>query len=133
MKKLIICRGIPGSGKSTWAKAQEGALVYSTDDYFMVDGEYKFVGKLLPAAHAWNLDRAKRAMLDDAELVIIDNTNTMTWHFQKYLDLAAEYGYEVEEKIFECDPDVAHARCSHGVPLDGIKRMAEQLENSLKS
>jgi adenylate kinase family enzyme len=37
-------RGIPGSGKSTTAKklAGETGKIHSTDNYFMVDGEYKF-------------------------------------------------------------------------------------------
>ena len=33
-------RGLPGSGKSTKAKkiAAETGIIYSTDDFFMVDG-----------------------------------------------------------------------------------------------
>ncbi len=52
-KVLYIVRGIPGSGKSTFAKQLVGAdfLVCEADKYFMVDGEYKFDATKLKQAH----------------------------------------------------------------------------------
>ena len=42
-KKLIIMRGLPGSGKSTKDKQLgEGGTILSTDDFWYVDGEYKY-------------------------------------------------------------------------------------------
>ena len=41
MKTLYIVRGVPGSGKSTFAKTL-GGTHFETDNYFMIDGEYKF-------------------------------------------------------------------------------------------
>ena len=51
-KIVIINRGIPASGKSSFAKeivrgiGEYGltSISCSSDDYFMVDGEYKFDG-----------------------------------------------------------------------------------------
>jgi adenylate kinase family enzyme len=42
-------RGLPGSGKSTKAKelAGEQGLVFSTDDFFMVNGKYIFDPKMI--------------------------------------------------------------------------------------
>ena len=40
-RNLYLVRGVPGSGKSTFAK-QLGGTHFETDTYFMVDGEYKF-------------------------------------------------------------------------------------------
>lgn len=39
-------RGLPGSGKSTKAKKIAGSqgVVYSTDDFFMVKGQYVYDG-----------------------------------------------------------------------------------------
>jgi len=49
-------RGLPGSGKSTLAKklAGENGLVYSTDDFFYVNGQYIFDGKMIPEYHRKN-------------------------------------------------------------------------------
>jgi Tfp pilus assembly pilus retraction ATPase PilT len=46
-KVLYLVRGIPGSGKSTFAKTLSGEY-YEADMFFMVDGEYKFdVAKII--------------------------------------------------------------------------------------
>ena len=43
-------RGLPGSGKSTLAKkiAGNAGVVYSTDDFFMVNGQYMYDPKMIP-------------------------------------------------------------------------------------
>lgn len=48
-KKLVIMRGLPGSGKSTLAKkiAGNSGVVYSTDDFFMVNGQYVYDSKMI--------------------------------------------------------------------------------------
>ena len=51
-KELILVRGIPGSGKSTFAKSL-GGTHFETDKFFMVDGEYKFDGTKIKEAHKW--------------------------------------------------------------------------------
>ena len=43
MKSLILVRGIPGSGKSTFAKEiSYGFPFLSADDFFMIEGKYQF-------------------------------------------------------------------------------------------
>ena len=66
MKKLYIVRGLPGSGKSTFAEALVGSdfLVCEADKYFMVDGEYKFDGSKLKDAHEWSRNRVETYMKD---------------------------------------------------------------------
>ena len=50
MKQLILLRGLPGSGKSTFAKSL-GGIHIEADQYFMQDGEYKFDASQLKHAH----------------------------------------------------------------------------------
>tara|TARA_R110002126_G_C10490983_1_gene504766 strand:+ start:19655 stop:20119 length:465 start_codon:yes stop_codon:yes gene_type:complete len=153
MKKLVMMRGIPGSGKST--KAQEIArkhlenggrsvAICSTDDYHMEHGEYVFKPKLLGEFHVKNQIRASGYMDKCIELVIVDNTNIKRKDMMVYINNGQSCGYEVEEVIVGKDklfPDMdasAHdftnyidmcaARNTHGVPKDVIDRMARTFQ-----
>ena len=54
MRRVIIMRGLPGSGKSTEAKSYiltHGAVVVSADDFFMVAGKYRYNPAKIGDAH----------------------------------------------------------------------------------
>lgn len=58
-------RGLPGSGKSYKAKklAEAGhGIVYSTDDFFEVDGKYIYDGSKIGEYHQKNQDRTEEAL-----------------------------------------------------------------------
>lgn len=140
MKKLIIMRGVSGSGKSTRTKELIEELnpssnhVCSADNFFVTrpHGEYKFDPKQLGQAHAWCRGNASAAMSLGTELVVIDNTNTQKREFQAYLDMASDMGYETEEVVVGEFSEAAlqkyFERNAHGVPLVAIKRMAARFE-----
>lgn len=130
-KKLIIMRGLPGSGKSTKARELfgEDIDIFSTDDFFVnpETGEYEFDAKLLGRNHGLNVKRTEEAMQNGVTPVIVDNTNTRLYEMKKYVQLAQKYGYDVE--FHEPDTpwawDVAELtkRNTHGVPEHAIQRM----------
>lgn len=98
--KLILMRGVSGSGKSTLAKdiasKHEGSVIFSTDDYFMIEGRYEFDPRMIGRNHALNQDRARNAMSSGVPCVIIDNTNTQAWEMKPYVEAALEFGYSIE-------------------------------------
>jgi Chromatin associated protein KTI12 len=49
--RLVLIRGVPGSGKSTRARELQEYLHFEADMYFIRDGAYTFDSDLLPAAH----------------------------------------------------------------------------------
>jgi len=142
MKKLVMMRGLSGSGKSTMARKfldeatyldAGDKAIFSTDDYYTGDvGLYVFVPALIGKAHAWNQQRCNAAMYDGVSLIIIDNTNTQQWEMKPYLALAEKYGYEVEYLIptteWAWDVDECARRNTHGVPRDAIQRMKDRFE-----
>lgn len=137
--KVILMSGIPGSGKSTivnrMVQDQIGSrtvTVCSADHFFMDEsGEYKFDPSKLGSAHASCLHQFVMALTKwergdaDLDLLIVDNTNTSATELAPYVALAAAFGVECEIRTVVCNPEVAYARNVHGVPLGGIKRMAE--------
>ena len=144
MKKMILMRGWSGCGKSYLARqiADEynnecalTALIHSTDNFFFNKlGKYEFDGKKLGSAHLWNQSEVRKSMEDGFKVVIVDNTNTMSWEASVYVSLAKEYSYEIEV----CEPqaewkfniDECAKRNTHGVPRESIQKMMDRWEST---
>jgi len=127
MKELILLRGLPGSGKSTLAKTL-GGPVFEADNYFMVDGEYKFNPSLLGVAHNDCRNHTQIAMVDGHEKIIVSNTFTQEWEMKAYYELAEKYGYRVHSIIVENRHGGVN---EHGVPDDKLEVMKNRFEISL--
>jgi adenylate kinase family enzyme len=74
MKNLILLRGLPGSGKSTFAKQICNQHI-EADMFFIQDGEYKFDASKLKEAHAWCKDKTE-AWMQKGYNVCVSNTFT---------------------------------------------------------
>lgn len=98
--KLILMRGVSGSGKSTLAKKLAlifpESVICSTDDFFVVDGKYKFDLAQLSRNHYKNLLKVKENMAKKTPVIIVDNTNLQKWEMLKYVIEAKTFGYEIE-------------------------------------
>ena len=123
MKTLYIIRGVPGSGKSTWARTQLGIKPFEADDFFMRDGVYRYQADLVPRAHEFCKRRCENAMQEGVETIAVANTFTRKWEYSKYLELAEKYGYTVVIHI--CKGNYKNV---HNVPDDVIAKMRERFE-----
>lgn len=99
-KVLIIVRGLPGSGKSTFSKLLSKAIC-SADDYLMVNGEYLWSEDKLYKAHKWCQRKCERFMKFEAKRVVVDNTSIKSRDLKPYYKLAEKYGYLVHSVIVE--------------------------------
>ncbi|MEN9656145.1 MAG: hypothetical protein RL311_1091 [Bacteroidota bacterium] len=127
MKILYIVRGIPGSGKSTFANSL-GCPVFEADMYFMIDGEYKFEADKLKLAHNWCKLRVEHSMEDDFQKIAVSNTFTQEWEMEAYYEMAKQYGYTVFSVIIENRHGGVN---EHGVPEDKLKMMKDRFEVKL--
>lgn len=140
--KLILMRGVSGSGKSTLARKlseqHPGSVIYSTDDFFMVDGQYVFDPKKLGQYHAENHRQADLAMAAGCPCVIIDNTNTAAWEMKAYVESAHAYGYSVEihmpepvsfEEIMRRQSERADS--NKALPPEVVQRMLDRFEHNV--
>lgn len=106
MKKLIICRGIPASGKSTWAKKllKENLNKWKrvNRDSIRYMTEYKYWNPDNELLVSDIMNAAIKSILNRGFNVIVDNTNLSAKYIKNLRKLAENIGdVIVEEKYFD--------------------------------
>ena len=92
--KLTLIRGLPGSGKSTYAKNNFDCLILENDMYHVSGGKYGWTGKRQGEAVKWCFETCRAALMSGMDVVVC---NTFTTHreMEKYVSLAEECGAEL--------------------------------------
>ena len=100
MTTLTITRGLPGSGKTTWARQQIGAVRVNRDDLRrMLHGRY--LGYARVEAQVTVAHRALvAALLEAGNSVICDDTNLSSTVVRELRSLAETAGADVVVKDF---------------------------------
>jgi predicted kinase len=121
----VILRGLPGSGKSTFAKRLAGEFAFvhlEADDHFFVRGTYQFDPARVADAHALVV-RDAVAHLRAGRRVVVANTHVRLW------EMAAVVGAcQIAMKrycVVEC---LGRWESRHGVPADVIAQMLGRWE-----
>lgn len=125
MATIYIIRGTPESGKSTLARKLvlvDASRHCETDLYFMKKGEYFFDATKLREADAWCQGEVRRLMREqsDGEVSI---TFTERWEYQPYLEMASEFGFDIQ--VLDCFGDWSNV---HHVPESVISAMLNRWE-----
>ena len=127
-KELIIVRGIPGSGKSTFAKIL-GGVHYEADMFFLDQhSNYVFDPSKIKDAHAWCMNSVSEKMKEGEPRIVVSNTFTQKWELDPHMDLAKTLGY----KVFVIVVENRHGGVNtHGCPEDKVEIMKNRFEFSL--
>jgi len=136
-KVLVLLRGVPGAGKSSFANfVWNSGVIFEADKFFDTpDGGYKFDATKLKEAHEWCRLGVQTAMEENIQTngqyypeIIVSNTFTREWEMQAYVDLAKEFGYTVVSLIVEN----RHGGINqHGVPEEKVQEMRDRFEVKL--
>ncbi|MCC7233078.1 MAG: ATP-binding protein [Bacteroidia bacterium] len=127
-KSLILLRGLPGSGKSSFAKLiseNDTYPVFSVDDFFTSaeSGTYRFDYMDNHKAYALCEKNTRESMHAGKKKIIVDNTFTMAWETEPYFRLAAEHGYSVYVLTVE---NYHGNKNVHGITEEQMKLMADK-------
>ena len=135
-KILTLVRGLPGSGKSTFANLITNKFSICEADLFFYDkeGNYNFDSSRLKLAHVWCFNQV-RTRMEDNKLnpqfypeIVVSNTFTQEWEMEKYYELAEEYGY----KVFSIIVENRHGGVNqHGVPAEKLEQMKNRFNIKL--
>lgn len=129
---LYLIRGVPGSGKSTFANQllHQGVVhqVLEADKYF-IDGEgkYNFDPSKLREAHEWCQTRTKKYLLD-GDSVAVANTSTTEKEVAVYQQIAELTGSNFVSIIVE---NRNNSENIHHVPAEKIQQMKNRFSVKL--
>ena len=136
---LILIRGLPGAGKSTFGKMYATQLALSNtpvagpfeaDQYFenTETGAYEYNPGYLRQAHEQCQSKTRDAMQRGVSFVIVSNTFTTERELAPYLDMANQLNYSVTSLVIEN----RHGEKSiHGVPEEAMDRMRNRFSVKL--
>ena len=133
---LFLVRGLPGSGKSTFATHiwNEYAVCEADKYFYDKEGNYNFDASKIKDAHAWCKNEVETRMKDHQlnpqyyPEIAVSNTFTQEWEMKDYYDLAEKYGYKVVSLIVE---NRHGGKNVHGVPEDKLEIMKNRFEIKL--
>ena len=121
--RLILVRGIPGSGKSTFASTFKGVFHVENDMFHVKDGKYSFVGQRQKNAVSWCMDMCETALRNGMD-VVVSNTFTKRKYVMAYADLAVKYGAELS--VYRMAGSFEN---EHSVPAAVFESMKRGFEN----
>lgn len=124
MSELIIIRGLPGSGKSTYAQKfiEQGYCHIEADQFFMVGEKYCYNASKIKEAHSF----CKKQFVESVKMgkdVVVSNTFTRFSEIEFYLNFAKDHDYDV--KIISLKGSFGSI---HGVPEGTLQKMKHRWE-----
>ncbi len=131
-KKMIIVRGLPGSGKTYLTnflyKYKKNTVILNNDDIWTDrNGNYLYTNKeWFRIGNEISIVKCRNACQKNFENVVIDNPNTTWKEIEPYLALAKEYDYNVEvlepNNEWSKDSDKCLNKTLHSIPKEVIDK-----------
>lgn len=107
-QKIIICQGLPASGKSTWSKQyckdNQDFLRINKDDirdfFYNIPFSYEFEEKIIELERLY-----AHTIITQGKSLIVDDTNLNKRYVNYWQNFAKKQGIEFEIKTFDTPPE----------------------------
>ena len=131
MQRMIILRGLPGCGKSDFAKWLSDLYSnigwFEADRYFDLFRAGQFDPKELPRAHNWCREQVENCAQLGGD-VVVSNTFTQEWEMEPYFEIAKHFNMRVTVLTV----NNFHGNMSvHNVPESTVKKMKARFQHKL--
>ncbi len=133
--RVIVCVGLPGSGKSTWLQKHGavdhlGSPVLSSDAIRILLSDDVNNQTIHREVFATLRDLLRRRLVLRRPVTYVDATNLSPWERKPYIVLASLYGADAEALFFATPVETCverNRRRERRVPEEVIRSMAERL------
>jgi len=125
--QVLFVRGLPGSGKSTFARhlvEHHGYVHIESDEFFTFNSSYKFRPEFLEEAHNTCRARLRLLLLVEEPRICVANTFVKSWHLRSYRKICE--AFEASEALVELHHNYGSI---HEVPEGTFKRMSSEWES----
>ena len=126
MPILTLIRGLPGSGKSTYAKENYHCLILEADMFFEKNGGYKYDPSLSSVAHGWCKSAMQGALVNGMD-VAVTGTFVKNEQLEDYIQVAKTANNDVTVNIIRMTTDYGTI---HRVPESVLARMRDSFESN---
>lgn len=123
MANLYLVRGIPGAGKSTFAKANFRCLILENDMWHESDGKYQWNAKSMKDAVRWVMSTAE-FMLANGRDVCVCNTFVKRASVEVYRKIVEKHAANFI--VYRCTHDYGNI---HNVPKHVLESMKAGFED----
>jgi len=130
-KSVIILRGLPGSGKSTFLQSFMLPHIHISMDHFWTkDGQpYSFDYKRLAEAIEWTHKQFVEKLEAEGDLpIVVDNVSYAFEHYRFFWEEARKRGINVHIVHIERPFRECVRAGTHNVPVEKLLNMAEKWE-----
>jgi len=142
-KEVIIIRGVPGIGKTTFVKNYEKNYTngyYATvsfNEFFIENGTYCFQRQHINRAKSHCLNQFINYLDVSVSRIYITDINHQKWMYVNYINIAKKYGYNVTILDFICNNinelKYFNKRSTHNIPLNYSKKVYNEWEYDINA